>query len=131
MRERLDWEDVDHVLKPCLEPDPDEVHTCRPVLLQQRDEQVELLESKVEDRLHPEVQRLRCVELLPSSVLRRVRLQVLLRRELLELLPWPLAEKEPDVEELPRGSREHDTREEPVLVRRKEQEESVLFAQLE
>lgn len=55
LRERVDRENVDHLLEPRLESDPDEFGTRRPVLLQQRQEQVELLEPELEDRLHAEL----------------------------------------------------------------------------
>ncbi|TNC22439.1 hypothetical protein [Mumia zhuanghuii] len=130
LRERLDWEDVDALLQDRLEADADELGPCRAVLVQQRQEQLELLEAELEDRLHASLQRLCCVELVAAPVLRCVRLQLLLRRELLELLPRELLRQEQELEELQRGPREHDAGEEALLVCGEEQEEDLLLPEL-
>lgn len=131
LRERLDWEDVDYVLQDCLESDSDELGACCAVVLQQRQEQLELLEPELEDWVHPDLQCLSRVELFPPPFLRCVRLQLLFRWELLELLPWPLLRQKKELDELARGPREYDPCEEPVLVCWKEQEEDDLLPELE
>lgn len=69
-------------------------------MLQQRQEQLELLEPELERRLHPDFQRLRRVELVATAFLRCFRLQLLLRRELLELLQWSLLRQKKKLQEL-------------------------------